>query len=153
MPGLLHQQTEEQKINYLAQLVEAYLLKDIKSLVKEENVRSFNSLLFHLAHHQGSITSTSSLAKEISMHGQTIDHYLEIMAQTFTLYPVISFATNFSNELKKSKKYYLYDLGIRNLLCKNFAPLEKRDDRGILAESFVHNMLERERMPNVDLNF
>ena len=56
-------------------------------------------------------------------------------------------------QLKKSKKYYFYDLGIRNSLVKNFAPLKKRDDTGVLYESLVFQELKKSIKANVELRF
>ena len=41
------------------------------------------------------------------------------------------------NELKLSRKIYFWDLGIRNALIGNMAPLENRNDTGALWENFL----------------
>jgi predicted AAA+ superfamily ATPase len=41
------------------------------------------------------------------------------------------------NEIKKGKKIYFYDNGIRNALISNFAPIEMRQDAGALWENFM----------------
>jgi hypothetical protein len=43
---------------------------------------------------------------------------------------------NLRNELKKSKKIYFYDNGIRNALIQNFNPINLRQDMGALWENF-----------------
>ena len=48
------------------------------------------------------------------------------------------------NELKLSRKIYFWDLGIRNAVIGNMAPLENRNDTGALWENF----LIAERMKN-----
>ena len=40
-------------------------------------------------------------------------------------------------EIAKSKKYYFYDLGIRNALVEQFQPLSDRPDVGELWENFL----------------
>ena len=52
-----------------------------------------------------------------------------------------SFSNNLSNELKKSRKYYFYDLGIRNALIKNFSSIKTRKDKGKIWETFVYHYL------------
>ena len=120
LPGLLNIVKRDEKIEYLSQMVQTYIMKDIKGLVKEENVRAFNHLLFYLAEHQGNLLPTSNLASEIGVNGKTVESYLEILEQTFIIHSVHSFAQKLANELKKSRKYYFYDEGIRNSLLKNF---------------------------------
>ena len=45
--------------------------------------------------------------------------------------------SNQRNEIKKGKKVYFYDNGIRNAILSNFAPLELRTDAGMLWENFM----------------
>jgi len=47
-----------------------------------------------------------------------------------------AFNRNLRTELKKSKKVYFYDNGIRNAVIQNFAPLSMRNDVGALWENF-----------------
>lgn len=53
------------------------------------------------------------------------------------MYRVGSFSRNLRSELKKSRKIYFYDNGIRNALIANFNQLEQRQDVGALWENFV----------------
>ena len=48
-----------------------------------------------------------------------------------------SFSRNIRNEIKKGKKVYFYDNGIRNAVISNFAPLELRTDVGALWENLM----------------
>jgi hypothetical protein len=41
------------------------------------------------------------------------------------------------NEIKKGKKYYFFDNGIRNVLINNFSSLDYRFDKGALWENFL----------------
>lgn len=153
LPGLLSISKRDEKIEYLSQMVQAYLMKDIKGLVKEENVRAFNHLLFYLAEHQGNILPTSNLASEIGVTSKTVENYLEILEQTFIIYSVHSFSQKLSNELKKSRKYYFYDFGIRNSLLKNFSKIEERSDLGSILESAALKELKIVQTANVELRF
>jgi predicted AAA+ superfamily ATPase len=153
MPGLTHSSLPEDKIGILDNIVSTYLTKDIKALIQEENVRAFNSLLYLLAQNQGSMVSHSSLARETGLSEPTVLRHLEIMAQTYVCFPVTSFSQNLANELKKSKKYYLFDLGIRNGLLKDFRLPEAREDKGALYESFVLLQIVQQLKPNMEVRF
>jgi len=139
--------------NRVNSIMQSYMLKDIKSLIKEENLRAFNNLLILLAQRQGSISNVSSLANEVGLSAKTIESYLELFAQTYTVFPLSSYSSNYGNELRKSRKFYLFDPGIRNVLIKNFAPPENRPDTGILAESFVFLEFNRLVSPETELTF
>jgi len=133
--------TNKDKQNYLKQLLQTYIQKDIKSLIKEENITAFNSLIFKLAENQGQIVSIASLARDVRVSENIVERYIELLKQTFALYQIQSFSGNLSNELKKSKKYYFYDLGIRNAILGDFRLLSKRSDKGKIWESFVYHFL------------
>ncbi len=87
------------------------------------------------------------------MSEPTLARYLDILQQTYTVFPLGSFSRNLANELKKSKKYYLFDLGIRNMLLKDFSPLATRTDAGLIAESVVESSLRRRLQPHETLHF
>lgn len=153
MPGLVNLDSKEKRQALLVDILQSYLLKDIKALIKEENIRAFNNLLFLLAQYQGSIVPTSNLGNEVRLTAMTIESYLEILNQTHVSFPLHSFSKNYGNELKKSKKYYLYDLGIRNALLKNFASLKGREDSGVVLESFVFLELQKKLNPETEIRF
>ena len=153
MPGLLNEAKADEKMALLNNILQTYLLKDIKALIREENIRSFNHLLYLLAENQGSIVSIASLAREVGLSEPSIHKHLEIMHQTFVAFTLACFSNNLGNELKKAKKYYLYDLGLRNSLLKDFSAIGNRQDKGAILESFVFLSLNRLLKFNMELKF
>ncbi|MBI3265739.1 MAG: ATP-binding protein [Chlamydiae bacterium] len=153
MPGLTHASSEARKQKILTELLSAYILKDVKSLVKEENIRAFNHLLYLLAQNQGSLLSVHALADEVKMSSKGVNRYLDILEQTFTCFRIYSFSNNLGNELKKSCKAYLYDLGIRNAILRDFSGVQGRSDKGVLHETFVFLKLQSLMKPNREIKF
>ncbi|MEN6589455.1 MAG: DUF4143 domain-containing protein, partial [Proteiniphilum sp.] len=62
-----------------------------------------------------------------------------------------AFSRNLRNEIKKGKKYYFYDNGIRNVLISNFSIPEMRMDKGALWENFL--ISERIKQNNYNKNY
>ena len=153
LPGVINKGNKLERMKHLQELVQAYLIKDIKGLVKEENIRAFNMLLYLLAQTQGSLISLHSLSREIGLTARSIQRYIDIMQHTFVLGVLPSFSGNLGNELKKSKKYYLYDIGIRNALLKDFRGIKQRNDKGSVLESAVYLNISSHLMPNEELRF
>ena len=153
MPGLTHTDSEARKQQILTELLSSYILKDIKSLVKEENIRSFNHLLYLLAENQGSTISVHSLGNQINLSSKAVNRYLDILEATYVNYRIYSYSKNLGNELKKSCKTYLYDLGIRNALLKDFSDIPDRPDKGILLESYVLLKLQTILTPSMEIKF
>lgn len=153
MPALIHTDNTERKQQILSELLNSYILKDVKSLVKEENIRAFNHLLYLLAERQGSTISIHSLANQIGLSSKGTNRYLDILEGTYVNYRIYSYSNNLGNELKKSCKTYLYDLGMRNILLKDFSDITERADKGILYESYVFLKLKFLLKPNMEINF
>ncbi|OGW84388.1 MAG: hypothetical protein A2987_02170 [Omnitrophica bacterium RIFCSPLOWO2_01_FULL_45_10] len=153
MPGLTHTASPERKQQILNELLGSYILKDVKSLVKEENIRAFNHLLYLLAEKQGSTISVHSLSAEVGLSSKAINRYLDILEETYVNYRVYSYSQNLGNELKKSCKTYLYDLGVRNMLLKDFSAIKTRADKGVIFETFVFLKLQSGLSPNMEIKF
>lgn len=153
MPGLVHEKSDKAKQLLLEEILKSFILKDVRGLIREENIRAFNHMLFFLAEHQGSVISTSSLSREIGLSIPAVENYLSILKETFVLHHLPSYSQNQSNELKKSHKYFLYDLGIRNSLLRDFSGLNRRDDKGAMLESFVLLSIIPLLQPNMSIGF
>ncbi|PJA12576.1 MAG: hypothetical protein COX66_17050 [Elusimicrobia bacterium CG_4_10_14_0_2_um_filter_63_34] len=153
LPGLLRETDSAAKERLLADIVETYIQKDVKSLVREENIRAFNHLLLLLAESQGSLISENSLAKEVGLTARTINQHLSILEKTYVCRILPSYARGLAGELKKSKKAYLFDLGVRNAMLRDFSAPDARADRGALRETFAFLEIDRRLRPNMELRF
>jgi len=153
LPGLIHYNNHEDKMEMLQDILQTYIQKDIKSLLREENLPAFNHLLYLLAENQGSITVVSNLAQKIGLTSRTTDHYLSVLEYTYTAFSVYSYSRNFGNELKKSRKIYFYDTGIRNAILHDVSILAQRDDKGTLYETFIFLQLVGQLKANTELKF
>ena len=63
------------------------------------------------------------------------------------------FPENYPMNLKKARKFYFYDNGVRNLFVKDFSPLQSRNDSGLLYESHLFLELKKHLKPNISLRF
>jgi predicted AAA+ superfamily ATPase len=153
LPGVINKKSQKERMYHLSELIQTYLIKDIKGLIKEENIRAFNMLLYLLAQSQGSLVSVDSLSREIGLTSRSVQRYIDIMQYTFVIGVLSSYSKNLGNELKKSKKYYLYDIGMRNALIKDFRQFSRREDKGCLLESSVYLNLASNLLPNEDIKF
>lgn len=123
-------------IDLLSNLSSDYLYQDI---LQQENIRNSNvlfKLLQALALQVGSEVSYHELANLLGLASQTVERYIDLLEKNFILFSLHSFSRNLRNELKKSKKFYFYDNGIRNAILSNYSPLDLRQDKGALWENF-----------------
>lgn len=122
---------------YMLDYVNSILLQDIYQLGGIRKPSSLINLLRILAASVGSQISYDSLAKETGMYKETVERYLDLLEQNFVIFRVNSYANNITNELKKSKKIFFFDNGVRNALLDNFGQFSLRPDKGALFENFV----------------
>jgi hypothetical protein len=80
--------------------------------------------------------------QELGMDYKTIENYLSILTNTYIVSFLPPFHKNLSTELKKAKKTYFIDTGMRNSIMNNFLAVESRTDTGALLENFVLNELK-----------
>jgi predicted AAA+ superfamily ATPase len=132
----------------LGLLAGSYLYKDIFKYKDLRRPELLESLLQALALQIGSQVSYHELGKIIGADTETVQRYIGLLEKTFVIFRLRAFSRNIRNELKKSRKIYFYDNGIRNALISNFNPLNLRADKGALWE----NYLVSERMKYLQYN-
>ena len=85
----------------------------------------------------GNEVSYNELAQQVGVDKKTIASYLRILEQAFIIFRLGSFNRNLRNELKRSRKIYFLDTGMRNAVINNLNPPELRGDVGGLRKNFV----------------
>ena len=61
---------------------------------------------------------------------------MDLLEKAYVIFRLPALSRNQRKEIVKKKKFYFYDLGIRNTLILNYAPLHLRTDAGGLWENF-----------------
>lgn len=121
---------------YLTELTQSYLYKDILSLNDVRKPELLDKLLQALAYRVGSEVSTNELAKTLQIDNKTIDKYIDLLEKCYVIFRLGGLSRNLRTELKRAKKIYFYDNGVRNAIIQQFAPVKMRNDMGALWENF-----------------
>lgn len=140
-PRIVIEDTLEKKMVFLNELVQAYVRKDIKDMMRIDNILAFNNLLKMLALQIGNLVNYSELAGGLTMARETVERYLFILENTFIIKTVYPYFTNRRKEVVKMPKIYFLDTGLRNTLLKNYQDLSMRPDAGSLIENTVFTNL------------
>ena len=123
----------------LRDLTDSYLYKDVLQIESVGKPDKVVRLLKALAYQIGNQISYNEIAQLVGLDSKTVEKYIDILEQSYIVFRLGSYSRNLRNELKQSKKIYFYDLGVRNALIGNFAPITSRmhEDAGALWENFA----------------
>jgi predicted AAA+ superfamily ATPase len=134
------------KERLVRELASSYSYKDILTYQDIRNPELLEKLLQALALQIGKEVSYVELAKLLGINKITVENYIRILEQAYIIFRVSPFSRNIRNELKKKRKIYFYDLGLRNALINNLNSLSLRQDVGGLWENFL--VVERMKKNN-----
>jgi predicted AAA+ superfamily ATPase len=134
-PEIINNPTDAKKL--LKELSDSYLFKDILSYKDIRQPDALRKLLTALSLQIGSEVSYNELGNLIGLDKETVERYIDLLEKSFVVFRLTSLSRNGRNELKKSRKIYFYDNGVRNAVINNFNPLSLRSDVGDLWENFM----------------
>lgn len=117
-------------------LSDSYQCKDILELDSVRKPEVLRKLLVPLSLQIGSEVSYNELAQTVGTDSKTVERYVDLLEKCYVVFKIPALSRNLRNELKKSKKIFFYDTGIRNAVISNFSPVELRGDMGALWENF-----------------
>jgi len=140
-PEVVKTKDRETKKMILKNIASLYIEKDVITFFGIRDTSKFEDLLKMLAFKTGSILSISSFSSALKTGFKKIGDYIEIMKHSYIIHLIRPFYQNLVTEIRKSKKFYFLDLGLRNSLIDNFLPIGNRSDAGNLLENFVFREL------------
>lgn len=121
----------------LKDITTGYLFKDVLQFHQLRHAEVIEKLLQALALQVGNEVSYTELSQLLGIDKQTVASYIRILEQAFIVFTLKPFSRNLRNELKKMRKIYFYDTGIRNAVINNLNPINLRNDIGALWENFI----------------
>ncbi len=134
-PEIITHAGEEKEILNL--LTSSYLYKDLFALEQIKKPPLLEKILLALALQMGNEVSYRELGQIVGADNETVERYIDLLEKAFIIFKLTALSRNLRNELKKSRKVYFYDNGVRNAIIKNFNPLSLRQDTGALWENFL----------------
>ena len=121
----------------LMNLVNNYLYRDALAFQGMRKPDALMKLVRALALQIGSEVSYNELALTVGIDKATIENYINLLEKCFIIFRLNSFSRNVWNEIRKGKKIYFVDNGVRNAVLSHFAPVELRNDVGMLWENLM----------------
>ena len=127
------------EVDRLRMIGKGYLYKDILAMGEIKRPELLDRLLSALAFQIGQEVIYSELAQTVGTDDKTVAKYIDILEKAYIIRKVPSYARNLRNELKKSRKIYFNDCGIRNYIIGDWRPLDMRGatEAGHLWENYL----------------
>lgn len=146
--GLLHQrlvfgsypeivENPGQERDRLTTLATSYLYRDLFRLEQIKKPILLENIVRALAFQIGHEVSFNELGQLVGASPQTVEKYIDLLEKAYIIFRLPALSRNLRNEIKKGRKVYFYDNGIRNAVIGNFAAVESRTDIGPLWENYL----------------
>jgi len=141
---LLRNQGADIQNMYIQDVYNTVVEKDIQQKYNIQNIRSFDNLSKFLMGAIGSIVSPSNISKAMKqdkqdIHHNTVEKYIKYLVNSYVFYQVSRFDIKGKQQLATQEKYYLVDIGFRNLKLGKF----QYQDLGHILENIVYLELNR----------
>ncbi len=138
-----YQNADREVDNYLRDIYNSVLLKDIVARLKVADVTTFENVTKFLLHNIGNVVSVSKIANTLKSQGKgadqkTVDKYLRGLTDSLLLYEAQRYNLKGKMFLSTNSKYYAVDISLRNMLVKG-----SESDIGHILENIVYLELKR----------
>lgn len=141
------------EVEHLKLISESYLYKDLLMLETIKKPILLQKIVKALALQLGSEVSYFDLSRLLEIDKETVEKYIDILEKAYIIFQLPALSRNVRNEIKKGRKIYFYDNGIRNAVIGNFSSIDNRTDVGALWENFL--ISERKKIvinQGIDIN-
>lgn len=144
---------KEQKLAILDDIYKTYLIRDVRSYIKNEHFVGFNNMLKMLASQVGNMVNINSISRETGLPYRACNEYLDLLQQMYIIKLIAPYATNNRSAITKMKKVYFNDTGLRNMIISSFQEIDYRADKGALFENFCLLELLRNLKPGGNIYY
>lgn len=134
-PEIVAKPGEERELIRL--LANSYLYKDLLALDLIAKPAVLEKIVKALALQMGNEVSYQEIGQLVGADNQTVERYIDLLEKSYIIFRLPALSRNVRNELKKSRKVYFYDNGIRNAIINSFKSPANRTDTGALWENFL----------------
>lgn len=134
-PDVVNNPQDTQRI--LGELASSYLYRDVLAMEGIKRPALLDKIVRALALQIGSEVKIQEISNLTNCDAKTVEKYINLLEKSFVVFSLPAFSRNLRNEIKKGRKVYFYDIGIRNAILGNFVPLHSRTDSGAMWENYL----------------
>lgn len=129
------------KLNYISDVYDSILLKDVIERMNIKDLTAFNKILQYILEIEGKEFSSTNVMEYLKkeyreISAETLYTYLDALCSTFIINRVYRYDINGKTVLKTLNKFYASDLGVRKIKTNN-----KETNYSLCLENLVYNEL------------
>jgi len=143
LPRVALVNTENEKIELLDDIYRTYLMRDVRSYIRNEDTVGFNKLLKLLAAQIGNLVNVNELSSTSGLSYKKTNEYMYLLEQMYIIKLVEPIYTNKRKVITKMRKVYFTDIGLCNLINGSFNSFNRRADAASIFENYVFLELKR----------
>lgn len=130
------------KTNYITDVYNSIILKDIVERLGVRDIATFNKIFQYILETEGKEFSANNILKYLKTEGngissQTLYNYLESLCSVFIINKIYRYDVHSKSLLKTLNKYYVSDLGIKKITTNS-----NETNYSIALENIVYNELD-----------
>ncbi len=124
LPELYKLNDESLRYNYITNLKDSIILKDIVQRFGVRNIRLLERLFEYLIDTIGTTFSTNSIVKHLKSNGYSVNHelidnYIKYITMSYSIHEVKRYDIQGKKILTGEKKYYVNDIVFKNYISSN----------------------------------
>lgn len=125
--------------DYFPNYIETYIERDVRSLLRVQDLSVFQKFVYLLAHHVGQLINYNHISKELGVDVKTLQRWLSVLEASYIVFTLKPWHQNFAKRLVKTPKLYFYDSGIVAFLLgiETEEQLMTSSYKGALFENFA----------------
>jgi predicted AAA+ superfamily ATPase len=126
---------------FYSNYIQTYVERDLSELIHVKDLKQFRNFISLCAARVGQLVNLNSLANECGISQPTAKSWISVLENSYIVYQLQPYFSNFNKRVIKSSKLYFYDTGLLcNLLKLNDADSIRLSSlKGSLFENYVIN--------------
>ena len=132
LPAIYDSPDYQEELNAYISL---YLREEIQNEALTRNVQSFAEFLDIIALSNGQEINYENFSRDLQASASTVKNYIEILNDTLLGFPLAGYAKTRKRKAITRAKYYLFDIGVVNTLCRR-GLIKKRSE--LFGKAFEH---------------
>lgn len=126
---------------FYSNYIQTYVERDLSELIQVKDLKQFRNFISLCAARVGQLVNFNSLANECGISQPTAKSWISVLENSYILYQLQPYFSNFNKRVTKSSKLFFYDTGLLCYLLKinNPESVKVNSMKGSLFENYVIN--------------